>query len=370
MTTILIVDDYEQILISTKAFLEVKMEDVKILTANHEEMAFEIIKSVDVDIIITDLMMTQADGGISVLSEAKKKDPLVMVIIMTAYDKKLKRSEAFELGAFDCIIKASAEDDDSDTETRDDELYYKTKNAIQLRKSLRGLIDSQNKLAYFERYFDPVVIDKIKNNPSLLAPTYKKLTIVFWDIRGFSSLCDKLKTNPNLIKDFLKEHFEIASNIILKKSGVLDKFIGDGVMALFGAFDGDKERGKNAIFAVETAIELQNEFKILYDKHKEIWKSETADDIDIGIGCSIHTGNVIVGNLGTDRRDYYTAIGHDVNLTSRIEKEAKRNQILLSGITNELVKNTFVTKQLENPIDGIKGIPGKYYVYEVIVPNS
>lgn len=365
MTNILLVDDYKPVLEATKLYLESRFHDVKIYLADNEEKAIEIINSdIGIDVIITDLMMIKEDGGINVLEEAKKKDPLVMVIIMTAYEKKLNRSEAFELGAFDCIVKAN--NDDHDDEHGEDELYYKTKQAIELRKTIFEQLRLQRNIDFFKRYFDPRVLDQINKNPGLLTPAYKRITIVFWDIRNFSSLCDKLKTTPEIIHEFLADYFETASKVIFRVGGVLDKFIGDGIMALFGTFEDDTEKEKNAIMAVTAAKELRKEFHNLLAKHRKRWIQETADNIDIGIACSIHTDKVIVGNLGMENRDSYTAIGHGVNLSARIEKHAKKNQILLSGVTNDLVKKTFVTRQLPDPINDIKGISGEYYLYEVL----
>ena len=109
MITILIVDDYEKILLAYKLILEEEIENVNIITAKNEDEAIKIIQSdVKIDIIITDLTMDNEIGGIQILNESKKKDPLVMVIIITAYDKKLNRKEAFELGAFDCLSKANS----------------------------------------------------------------------------------------------------------------------------------------------------------------------------------------------------------------------------------------------------------------------
>ena len=364
MTRVLIVDDYERILSAYKLILEEEIKDVFILTAKNEDEALDIIHSDEkIDVIITDLTMLTERGGMTILAESKIKDPLVMVILITAYDKKLNRKEAFELGAFDCLSKANSED--TTINLSEDELVYKTKNAISFRKEILERMESQKKITYFERYFDPIVFEKIKKDASLLTPAVKIITVAFWDIRGFSLLCENLKAAPELVANFLKEHFEIASRIISEKNGVLDKFIGDGIMATFGVFEiGEESYKTNAIAAIEAAKDLRKEFNILLSKYKKIFQKATAADINFGLGCGIHTGDAIIGNLGTDKREHFTALGNTVNLAARIEKEAVAGEILFSASTHAREDGYYVTKS--RMIEGFKNIPGKYYIYELV----
>ena len=110
-----------------------------------------------------------------------------------------------------------------------------------------------------EKYVDPVVLEQIRD-PELVTMQNKILTIVFWDLSGFSVLCEKLKSHKELIVEFLREYFSEAAVIIQKHKGVLDKFMGDGIMAFFGYKDTDaNDNGrKGAISAVKAAIELRN----------------------------------------------------------------------------------------------------------------
>ena len=108
-----------------------------------------------------------------------------------------------------------------------------------------------------EKYVDPIVLEQIQD-PELVTLQNKILTVVFWDMSGFSVLCEKLKSHKGLIVEFLREYFSEAAVIIQKHKGVLDKFMGDGIMAFFGYKDTDvNDNGKNgAISAVKAALEL------------------------------------------------------------------------------------------------------------------
>lgn len=185
-------------------------------------------------------------------------------------------------------------------------------------------------------------------------------------MRGFSKLCESLKAHPSLIAGFLKEYFEEAASVIFGQRGVLDKYIGDGVMGLFGALEPSEDQGRaDAIRAVGAALAFRGRFNILLEKWKAEWALYTPEMIDIGLGCGIHTGEVLVGNFGTDTRDQYTAIGPDVNFAARIEGRSSKAQILISVSTQARVKDNFELKDA-GTIDDIKNIPGQFQLFSIV----
>jgi adenylate cyclase len=210
------------------------------------------------------------------------------------------------------------------------------------------------------------VFGVIEKSPELLAVRNDTLTICFWDIRGFSKLCESLKAHPTLIAGFLKEYFQIAAEVIFERHGVLDKYIGDGVMGLFGALNHKNDEGRqDSVHAVGAAIELRRRFNSLLAKWTEQWMLYTAQKIDIGLGCGIHTGEVLVGNVGTDLRDQYTALGPNVNFTQRIESRSEKGQILVSTPTQARVKDHFELQEIA-VINDVKNIPGDFKIFSVI----
>jgi adenylate cyclase len=173
----------------------------------------------------------------------------------------------------------------------------------------------------FERYFAPDVAASIAGQQQdiELGGEKRQVTILFSDIRGFTSLSEELP--PAAIATLLTEYFTEMVDIIFEFGGTLDKFIGDAVMALWGAplsQPGDQER------ALEAAIAMQRGVTELNAK----WHKEARPTIGVGIG--VNHGDVFVGNIGSQRRLEYTVIGDAVNVASRLSSKAGAGEILIS----------------------------------------
>lgn len=219
-----------------------------------------------------------------------------------------------------------------------------------------------------EKYVDPVVLEQIRD-PELVTMQNKILTIVFWDLSGFSVLCEKLKSHKELIVEFLREYFSEAAIIIQKHKGVLDKFMGDGIMAFFGYKDTDaNDNGrKGAISAVKAAIELRNFFDEMKLEWINLWITKTDQQvISTDLRCGMNTGNVLVGLILTDVRDQFTTIGSNVNLASRLESVANKDQIIVSPSTKIRIKDQFSlrTIPIEIPIKGFENISECYEIID------
>jgi adenylate cyclase len=217
-----------------------------------------------------------------------------------------------------------------------------------------------------EKYVDPVVLEQIRD-PELVTMQNKILTIVFWDISGFSVLCEKLKDHKELIVEFLREYFSEAALIIRKYEGVLDKFMGDGIMAFFGYKDTDiNDNGKKgAINAVKAAIELRDFFNDMKLEWINLWITKTGQqEISTDLRCGMNTGNVLVGLILTEVRDQFTTVGSNVNLASRLESVANKDQIIVSPFTKIIIEDRFNLKTI--PIERrIKGFENISECYEV-----
>ncbi|MGE5343317.1 MAG: adenylate/guanylate cyclase domain-containing protein [Candidatus Omnitrophota bacterium] len=358
MPIILIVDDEIENLNALKRALNDENPTWEILTAQNEKEGKNILQKqlndgFPVDVVLTDLVLESEErGGMNILQEARQIDPLIMTILFTAKEKSLDRYAAFDYGAFDVVEKTIR----GTSAVR--EINIKTRAALRYRQW-------SQRINFLRRYFDPKVFNIIEKDPSLLRVKNRLLTIVFWDIRGFSRLCDILKAHPDLIAGFLKEYSETAAKVIFDHNGVLDKFIGDGVMALFGVLNHKDDNGtSDAISAVNAAVDFRAHFDKVVDKWMEKWHLYVPDKIEIGLGCGIHTGETIAGNVGTDFRDQFTALGPKVNFASRIEARAKKGEILISEPTRNRVKDSFhILKSGE--ISDIKNIPGTFILYRV-----
>ncbi len=191
------------------------------------------------------------------------------------------------------------------------------------------------------------------------------ITAVFWDIKNFSELSETLVTRDNLLVEFLQEWYRISKKTIFKFEGSLDKFMGDGIMALFGVPSKDENESQAAINAVKCALELREKFEEQREKWIKIWKPYGRGRvIDINLRCGIHTGMVIYGNMGTDKNDQLTAIGTNINIASRFEEVANPNKIVISSQTEMLVKEYFRLNEIDH-VD-LKNHYGKFQAFEVM----
>lgn len=223
--------------------------------------------------------------------------------------------------------------------------------------------ENQKILTRLQRQVDPAIVEYL-SDPNAVLIQNKIMTIVFWDISNFSDLSEKLKDHPELIAVFLNEYFAIAIPIIHEYNGIVDKFIGDGILAYFGFTEAGVDGSNGASSAVLAAIKLISSFKAFKANWTDTIKMITNSDIGIDLKCGINTGSVLVGLLGSGVRDQFTVIGTNVNLASRLEGKAEGGQIVLSPYTMEKVKGKFDLKTIKIQDEKIKSFEEitKYYV--------
>lgn len=207
------------------------------------------------------------------------------------------------------------------------------------------------------KYVSKDIKNKILNNNAIAELGGKRadITVMFADIRGFTSLSETRKAEE--VSQLLNEYFTELEPIINKYGGVINKFIGDAVLVIFGEPSQDKDHAKKA---VKCAYELRKKVKEI----KERWITEGKPKIDIGVG--INSGEAFIGNVGTSNRFEYTAIGDTVNIASRIEDYNKiyKTHILISENTyNRISEIVDVIKIREV---AIKGKSKKINIYEVL----
>jgi len=207
-----------------------------------------------------------------------------------------------------------------------------------------------------ERFHSPQVVDMIlkgdqETKENLMEPKDKTVTILFTDIIGFTSLSEEMP--PREINVLLNHFFSRMTDIIFKYDGTLDKYIGDCLMAVFGApieKEGDSER------AILVAKEMRKELSTIME--------ETLEEKKFDIRIGINTGRVVAGNIGSPNRMEYTVIGDPVNIASRLESIAKPNQILIGEETYQSVKDKFKIKKVG--LRKVKGKKAEVMVYEVL----
>jgi len=207
----------------------------------------------------------------------------------------------------------------------------------------------------FGRYISPDLVKQIveKNIDIELGGDSKIITVMFLDIRGFTPLSEKL--SPPELVDTLNTMFNMITETCLRNRGTIDKFIGDAAMMLFNA---PLDVENHPILAVKTAYEIQQQMRDIRDQILDKY------GVEVNVGIGIHTGNVVVGNIGSYLRVDYTAIGDTVNTAARIESQTKKGQIHVSQQVYELTKDYFEYDEGEDRM--FKGKSHPIRVYEVL----
>ncbi len=210
----------------------------------------------------------------------------------------------------------------------------------------------------FVKYVAPDVVDSILSDPSKLSlgGEKKELTVLFSDIRGFTTFSETM--DAKALAAFLNDYLGIMTRLVFSNQGTLDKYIGDAIMAFWGA---PLSQGAHAFNSCKAALEMS---KALRENH-ERFKTQYGIDVKVGIG--INSGSVNVGNMGSDQNFAYTVIGDQVNLASRIEGLTKIYgvAILTSRFTLDSIKTSGHPLPFHRVLDHVK-VKGKNNSVELI----
>jgi adenylate cyclase len=212
----------------------------------------------------------------------------------------------------------------------------------------------------FGRYVSRDVYTRLMADPGLaeLGGERRDLTVLFSDIRGFTSVTEN--GDPEQLVAQLNEYFSEMVDIVFRHDGTIDKFVGDMVVALFGAPVDDDDHAEHAVAA---AVEMVRKLGELNRK----WEALGRTPLDIGIG--VNSGEMIAGNIGSSSIMSYTVIGDNVNLGSRLESLNKeyRTRIIMSDATRVRLKGQYAVRPLGGVI--VKGKTRPVEIFEVSVPS-
>ena len=270
----------------------------------------------------------------------------------------LHREEVFGIMMLDSQIAANAFTE------KDLQLFQNVANqaAIAVQNSLYAKKLQQEAITRerFQRLLSPAIAEQVISGKLEVAKggELRETTVLFSDIRGFTSMSENMP--PQEVVDMLNDYFELMVEIIFENEGTLDKFVGDEIMALFGA---PVAHPDDPVRAVRTAMEMLD---VLEKDFNSVRREEGKAELQIGIG--VNTGEVVAGYLGSSKALEYTVIGDTVNTGARLCSVAKAGQCLISRHTYDRVKDYFEVVEL--PPQQVKGKARALKVYNVVGPKD
>ncbi len=200
----------------------------------------------------------------------------------------------------------------------------------------------------FSQYLSPALVEQLAEDPDklVLGGETKKMTFLFCDVRGFTTISEAFKSDPQGLTKLINRFLTPLTNEIINKNGTIDKYMGDCIMAFWNAPINVDQHER---ISCEAALSMHKALKELNDIREQEAKLENKDFLELKIGIGLNTGGCVVGNMGSDQRFDYSVLGDAVNLASRLEGQSKGYGVktVIGQETNDAVKDTFATLQLD-----------------------
>ncbi|MEL6331723.1 MAG: response regulator [Cyanobacteria bacterium J06626_26] len=332
---ILVVDDHPDLRRYVASILQ--RQGHHISTAQNGATGLAVARQVQPQLIITDLMMPQV-SGLELIQQVRLDPQLqgIPIILLTANVDDDTRLEGTEQGADAYISKPF----------KDRELLAEVRNLLALKASEHQVVELNQYLtnSVLKRFLPAALVQKAaQGNLQLnLTPEPRLVTVLFSDIVGFTQLSNTLRSRR--VAELLNEYFEVMTQAIFDQGGTVDKFMGDAVLALFGAPEplNPNEQVRRAIAAA------RHMYKALEELNQR-WQGVP----DVTFRCGIHQGTAVVGMFGSSKRADYTAIGPSVNIAARLQEAADGKTILVSAAVADYLDTQEIIKSSSLKLKGI-----------------
>ncbi len=366
---VLLVDDQAIIGEAVRRLLATE-DDIIFRYCSDPTAALHIANEFAPTVILQDLVMPDIDGLMLVrFFRANALTRNIPLLVLSTKEEPKVKAEAFALGANDYLVKLP---DKLELIAR---IRYHSKGYISLLErndAYKALEQMANQLQLhnrfirktFGRYLTDDVVKSLLESPEglKLGGERRKITLVMTDLRGFTSMSGRLA--PEQVVTMLNRYLGTMVEVIQTYQGTIDEFIGDAIFILFGA---PIQREDDAERAVACAMAMQLAMAGVNSQNR----ADGLPEVEMGIG--IHTGEVVVGNIGSDKRAKYGVVGSHVNLTARIESYTIGGQVLISEATRHEVepivkvaeKIEVAAKGIDRPISifSARSIGGKYNLF-------
>ena len=342
MTKILVADDEADLEVLIKQKFRQKIRDQKyefIFAANGNEALDKILQHPDVEIVLSDINMPEMDG-LTLLTKLGEASPLIKAVMVSAYGDMDNIRMAMNRGAFDFVTKPVNFEDLELT------MEKTIRHVKQVKETLKAIKENN----ILKMYVDENVLNFMGSREfeaSLMSNETVEASVAFIDICSFTSISEKEKADTVVM--LLNRYFDLMVKEIIAQNGIIDKFIGDCVMAVFkGPYHLDR--------AIDACLAIRNKIDALPD----------TIDFSPKVSVGINSGEMISGNIGsaTLRRLDYTVIGDTVNTAQRLQGAASVGQVLINEACYEKVKQSFNCRKIGTT--SLKNKSTEVIVYEVL----
>ncbi|RZJ30953.1 MAG: adenylate/guanylate cyclase domain-containing response regulator [Flavobacterium sp.] len=342
MTKILVADDEADLesLIRQKFRQKIRQQEYEFVFAcNGNDAIIKINEHPDIDIVLSDINMPVMDG-LTLLTEIGASNPLLKTVMVSAYGDMENIRTAMNRGAFDFVTKPINFDDLEQT------MEKTIKHVGQLKETIKAIKENN----ILKMYVDENVLNFMGSREyetSLTDNETIEATVAFIDICGFTAISEKEK--PDTVVKLLNNYFDVMVKEIIAQNGIVDKFIGDCIMAVF---KGDYHLDR----AIEASLSIRNKINSL--------PAENNFTPKVSIG--INSGEMISGNIGsaTLKRLDYTVIGDTVNTSQRLQSTAGKGEIVITAAAYEKVKQSFQFEEI-GPVT-LKNKEAEVVLYKVL----
>ena len=307
--TILVVDDEPdlELLVTQKFRRQIRRGDYKFLFAHDGQEALEVIdREAEVDVVLSDINMPRMDG-LTLLTHLSELDQNLKAVIVSAYGDMNNIRTAMNAGAFDFVTKPIDLDDLEVTlkKTLDD--------LAVLREAIEQRTIAEQERGNLARYFPPDLVDELAETGDPFSSARERdVAVMFADIIGFTRY--SATTPADEVFEMLRDFHDRMAACVFANHGVVDKYLGDGLMATFGS---PESTGRDASNALAAAFAMQESVTELNKERESHGKSV------ISIAIGVHYGSVLLGNIGNEDRLEYATVGDTVNVASRLETLAR-----------------------------------------------
>ncbi|MCG8365085.1 MAG: response regulator, partial [Pseudanabaenales cyanobacterium] len=325
---VLVVDDNPDLRAYVSNILQRQAYQVR--TAYNGAVGLEMAQTYRPDLIITDLMMPIV-SGLELIQRIRADQTLQgsPIILLTAKADDDTRIEGVEQGADAYLAKPF----------NDRELLAEVRNLLMLKANERRVAELNTYLteSVLKRFLPPSLVQKAAqgNLPLNLRPEPRLVTVLFSDIIGFTQLSNTLRSRR--VAELLNEYLEAMTHAIFDNGGTVDKFMGDAVLAMFGA---PEELSPNE--QVHRALAAARQMYRNLDQLNQRWRAQGIGPVQFR--CGIHQGPAVVGMFGSSERTDYTAIGPSVNIAARIQEAAEADCILVSAAVADYLEEKEIIK--------------------------